>query len=147
MLLFIEENLHSKCGCLTKERVLSDWFFWYFHKNGLVGWCKTNHFVGCVFSLHTGCWLCKTDTVGTCSKHQSQKGVHFTHIGSTYANFLEKKKLFTWEKSVILTGLFDTPLWPRWLSFHYLCISCNKMAAEMSFKKWTMEKRKGQDPI
>ena len=89
---------------LTKERALSDWFFSYFHKNGLVRWCKTNHFVGGVFSLHTGCWLSKTDTVGTCSKHQSQKGVHFSHIGSTYANFLEKKKLFTWEKSVILTG-------------------------------------------
>ena len=119
---------------LTKERALSDWFFLCFHKNGLVGSCKTNHFVGCVFSLHTGCWLSKTDTVGTCSKHQSQKGVHFTHIGSTYANFLENKKLFTWEKSVILRGFFGTPLWPRWLPFHYLCILCTKMAAEMSFK-------------
>ena len=79
-------------------------FFYIFIKKVLVGWYKTNHFVGCVFSLHTGCWLSKTDTIGTCSKHQSQKGVHFTHIGSTNANFLEEKKLFTWEKSAILTG-------------------------------------------
>ena len=119
---------------MTKERALCDWFFSYFHKNGLVGWCKTNHFVGGVFSLHTGCWLSKTDTVGTCSKHQSQKGVHFTHIGSNYANFCGKKETFYMRKKCNPHRFFGTPLWPRRLPFHYLCIWCTKMAAEMSFE-------------
>ena len=38
MLLFIEENLHSKCGCFDKRKgSLCLIFLIYFHKNGLVG--------------------------------------------------------------------------------------------------------------
>ena len=54
-----------------------------------------------VFSLHTAIQVAdslKTDTVGTCSKHQSRKGVHFTHICSTYVNFLEKKETLDMRK-------------------------------------------------
>lgn len=53
----------------------------------------------------------------------------FTRVVGSYANFLEQKEIFTWEKSSIPTAFFCTSTWPLFYCFYTNMVaatSCDK---------------------
>ena len=69
----------------------------------------------------------------------------FTHVHMVgcYANFLEQKEVFTWEKSSVPKGfflyinmaavfLFCTPIWPPWRHVITICRATGRVAFKTS---------------